>query len=292
MRGVSLPVEPVFSMLRDEFVVGWKDIITEKFVGESHGYTVEQTSVGTTNGAGPHNVHLFVISPDGVVLHALPGFWHPEDLARELKLAQSLWRVWQDGSLDLAAKQAAFRKAQLDAIATASKQTLARSGWQGFDAKNELKRHAKGVDRDTLRRDADGELVLGKDGKPRVKNVYQIVHERIAARPFVPFADFDVHAWCDYGRTYYDNNKKVDGAGTTFMTPKRVAAKEAKAAEEARRQRVLRERHLKRMLGEAHKRADQRERKAAREKRNAERKAREAAAKAAEKDKRKSVFYE
>ena len=73
---MSLPKEPVFSKLQSDFVVGWRNIIAADSVGESFGYTCDQPAVGTTNGAGPHNVQLFVLSPDLTVLHALPGFWH------------------------------------------------------------------------------------------------------------------------------------------------------------------------------------------------------------------------
>ena len=50
------------------------------------------------------------------------------------------------------------------------------------------------------------------------KTTDQIVHERMAARPFVKYADFDVAAFSDYGRPKYD--KKQDGCGgeVTGMT--------------------------------------------------------------------------
>ena len=86
---MSLPQEPTFSLLKDHFVVGWKNIDREDFVGSSHGYTCAQKAVGTTNGAGPRNTQMFVLSSDGVVLHCLPGFWHPEDLAHELRFART-----------------------------------------------------------------------------------------------------------------------------------------------------------------------------------------------------------
>ena len=74
----------MFPLLKSDFVVGWKNIQREDYVGASHGYTCEQPAVGTTNGAGPRNTQMFVLSPGGVVLHALPGFWHPDELAAEL----------------------------------------------------------------------------------------------------------------------------------------------------------------------------------------------------------------
>lgn len=210
-------------MLRDDFVVGWKNIIEEDYVGESYGYAADQTSVGTTNGAGAHNVQIFVLSPDAVVLHALPGFWHPEDLARELDLAKRLYDVWRDERLSLAAKKAKFTRMQLAAAKNQSITTLARSRWQGFDAREEQMRLAKGVARDTLARKSNGKLDKDRHGHPRMKPTIVVAHERMAARPFVPFARFDTARFADYGRIYYDNNRRVDGKGITFMTPRRLA---------------------------------------------------------------------
>lgn len=222
MRGVSLPNEPVFSLLKSDFVVGWKNIIKEKYVGESHGYKPDQTSVGTTNGAGPHNVQMFVLSPDGIVLHALPGFWHPEDLASELRFAQLLWGLWKDPRYTVEEKRTLYSVLQLAELQHQPKFTSVRSGWQGFDAKNEVKRLEKG-DRDTFVHGADGQVCKDAKGQPQIKTTNVVAHERLAARPFVPFEKFDVFEFADYGRTYYDNNKKVDGAGVTFMTPKKLA---------------------------------------------------------------------
>ena len=226
----------MFSQLKADWIVGWKNIITKKYVGDSHGYTCEQTAVGTTNGAGPQNVQLFMLAPDGTVLNCLPGFWHPEDLARELKLAQKLLTVWQDPSLSPAAKKLAFAELQRGELKRQPKETYARSAWQGFDAKNELKRIQKGVKRDTVKLDAEGKPLLNARGKPQMKTTNVVVKERMAARPFVPFAEFDTATFANYGRSYYDNNKKVDGAGTTFMTPKRVAKKEKRAKRKANKE--------------------------------------------------------
>ena len=178
----------MFSQLKSDWIVGWKNIITQKYVGESHGYTCEQTAVGTTNGAGPRNIQLFMLSPDGVVLHCMPGFWHPDDLARELKLGQRLLKVWQDSTHTLAEKKALFTKMQLAELASHSPETNARSRWQGFDAKNELKRTQKGIKRDTMVLDASGQPVLNRKGKPQMKGTDVLVHERMAQRAFLGFS--------------------------------------------------------------------------------------------------------
>jgi len=240
--------------------VGWKNIITESYVGDSHGYSCEQTSVGTTNGAGGRNVQLFMIAPDGVVVHALAGFWHPDDLLSELQFArETLLPLYLDPSLPPDVKEQEYANLHRLKVASHSQVTRLRSAWQGFDAKNEQKRFVELGERDTVLLDDAGQPVLDKKGQPKLKTLDVLVHERMAARPFVPFERFDVLGFADYGRTYYDNNKKVDGAGETFMTPKRVAKAEKKAERKRKKEAQRAARAAKREAKRAEKRARVRE---------------------------------
>lgn len=262
---MSLPQEPVFGELKKNWVVAWKNIIKEKYVGESNGYTAADSSIGTTNGAGPTNVQVLMLSPDGIVLHALPGFWHPEDLAREMAFAHELWALWKS-DLTRDAKDAKFAEMQIAAWKTHPTATTMRSRWQGFDAANERDRLACGIERDTVqgaaiqqpltvaqmaereakmrrmkavkqaKKEAKAAGKSTKGPKVRMKPLNQLVHERMSVRPFLPLESFDVAEFANYGRTYYDNNKKVDGKGSTLMTPKRVAKAEAKQARMAERE--------------------------------------------------------
>lgn len=221
-------------MLKSDFVLGWKNIIKEDYVGESHGYSKEQTAVGTTNGAGPTNTQMTILSPDGTVLHCLPGFWHPKDLAVELKFAKKLLKLWNDESKSDADKKKEFSKLQLDEVKNHSTEMTARSGWQGFDKSNEMKRAKQGP-RDTFVANPDS------NKKPVLKTINVLIHDRMATRPFLKWEDFDIGKFSDYGRPYYDNNKKVDGKGETFLTPgklkkakkkqDKIAAREAKKLE-------------------------------------------------------------
>ncbi len=206
-------------MLESDFVVGWQNIYKEPFVGSSHGYTVNQTSVGTTNGAGPHNVQMFVISPDRVVMHALPGFWHPEDLARELKLAKEIFKLWQEDRSP-EGKRDMFRRMQLAAVRRHPPETFARSRWQGFDSVRELNKLRSGNIPDTVFSDS---VTIPEDKRQRptsvMKPINVLVHERMAERPFVPFDEFDVKEFVDYGNLYYDLNIRVDGKGKDIPKP-------------------------------------------------------------------------
>ena len=80
-------------MLKNQFVCGYHNIANEHYAGASGKHQVDGNAVDTSNGAGPHNIQIFVLSADGIVLTCLPGYWHSQDLADELKLAQTLNQV-------------------------------------------------------------------------------------------------------------------------------------------------------------------------------------------------------
>ena len=205
-------------MLQRDFVLGWKNIAKEEYVGSSHGYSKRQTSVGTTNGAGPGNLQIFVLSPDLVVMHALPGFWHPEDLARELRFSKVLLRLWRDESRSREQKERMFERLQLAEINNHPKATFARSTWQGFDAQFERSRMKTGA-RDTVLITDAGKIKKDRFGMPAMKPLNVLVHERMARRPFIAFSDFDIASFVDYGRKFYDNNQGIDKRRKTFRPP-------------------------------------------------------------------------
>lgn len=204
-----------------------------------------------------------MLSPDGVVLHALPGFWHAEDLAVEMKLAMDLWNVWKNDELTREQKDALFATKQVEAWKNASKATTLRSRWQGFDKKNEEKRVAMGIERDTVegtpiqqplsveeQAKVDAKMASLKKTKKeakklKLKPINQLVHERMSVRPFMTYAEFDIAEFANYGRTYYDNNKKIDGEGSTLMTPRQVEKQERRAQRREMKMKKRRERRTK-----------------------------------------------
>ena len=232
-------------MLRSDFEVGWFDIRREDYVGYSSGYSYKaHCAVGTTNGAGGHNVQIFVLSSDKVVLHALPGFWAPEDLARELRFAKVLHRLWQDDSRTLAEKRDMNRRLQIRELRSHPAGMYARSAWQGFDALAESARHKQGARDTSLGVEAPAlpstvagvlrQLSMQRVGSAGtlMKPLNVLVHERMAARPFLAFDDFDTQEFVDYGRLYYDLNARhgrgIQFAGQAALKKKRkiVARKE------------------------------------------------------------------
>lgn len=213
-------------MLQQSWVVGWKNIVHEAFVGDSSGYGCHNLAVGTTNGAGGRNVQLLMLSADGVVVHALAGFWHPDDLARELKLALKLNEIWRDRALSPSEKQRQFVWRQRAAVRFAPPSTAVRSGWQSFDAWAERNRLGR-EPRDTFLTRPGGTIRKDKKGRGILKPHHVLVHDRMASRPFVPYSSFDVAAFADYGKRHYDNNRKAGERGVQFTTSKRLSRERA-----------------------------------------------------------------
>lgn len=209
MRGVTLPDPEVLAELKQNFVVGWQNIERNQYVGLSHGYCKEQTAVGTTNGAGGRNVQLVIMTADKVVLHVLPGFWHPEDLVAELRFARQLFGLWQDDKRTPAQKQSMFELLHRAFVERLSPATIARSDWQGFDRAAEAMRLQQGT-RDTCVTDSYGRPRKNEHGAPELKPICTLLHERMLAQPFRTQAQFDMDAFVDYGRAFYDNNEGLD----------------------------------------------------------------------------------
>jgi hypothetical protein len=198
---VTLPNEEVMQLLNERFVVGARNIERDAHVGMSHGYRPDQTAVGTTNGAGGRNVQLLVLAHDQTVVHALPGFWHAEDLLAELRLALELHRLHVDDSLPADQKRVMFATLHRAHLRRHGDAAARRGAWQDFDVGHELAR-AEREPRDTV--------TTGPNGHRTVKTIPQLVHERLLARPFLPLADFGMEEFVDYGRPWYDNNQGLD----------------------------------------------------------------------------------
>lgn len=223
---MTLPNEEVMEMLQDRFVLGSRNIEREGHVGLSHGYACDQTAVGTTNGAGGRNVQIVVLAPDDTVLHALPGFWHAEDLLAELRLALDVHRLYADEALQPAQRRTMFELLHRSHLRRYGEAATTRGDWQPFDRSFELARADKEV-RDTVR--------VGADGKRQLKSIPELVHERMLARPFRKLADFGMEAFVDYGRPYYDNNMGLDD-GRNFPRAAQANQKREREREKAERE--------------------------------------------------------
>lgn len=224
---MTLPNDDVINYLDNRFILAHHNIKKEEHVGMSHGYKPTQSAVGTTNGAGPRNVQFLILASDETVLHALPGFWHAEDLVNELQLAFEINRLYLDeGKTDEQKGQmyAMLHKTHLRRYGRAAKR---RGQWQGFDRWAEMNR-VQFEDRDTFRKTATGELEL--------KSVVDVIHDRMLDRRFKKLDEFDLEEFVDYGRAFYDNNRHEkgktfsDAAKATRKREAEMAKERAKAA--------------------------------------------------------------
>jgi hypothetical protein len=185
---VTLSDKRVQETLAKNFVCGWKNIKGEKFAGLSHDHPKDAKPAEVNNGSGFRNVQIFVTTPDGHVVHCLPGYWKPEVLLRELELAQTLAALWKDGSLSLKQKAERFTDAHLSHVKEHPDQVARQSALPHFDQSVEKVRKNP----DTTR--ASGE----------VKMADQIVHEKMAERPFMASTEFDTAAFTNVGQGFYD----------------------------------------------------------------------------------------
>lgn len=213
---MSLSREPITSTLQNGFACGVKDITGEPYAGRSGIHNTYGNAVHTSNGAGPHNIQLFVLAPDGTVLHCLPGYWNAEDLAYELRFAKELGAVWSDRSLSRTQKDDAFRKMHLAHVTEHNYAMVRRSRMQGFDQEYEAKNRLNQSDTIKNPRAITAAYEAGENHAPEsaFKTTDQIMHERMAKRPFVPYDRFDVAAFSDYGRPFYDKNEDERDAHT------------------------------------------------------------------------------
>ena len=206
---MSLSNDPAFSRLQSRFVCGYQDITGFDYAGRSGIHDVGGNAIRTTNGAGPHNVQLFVLAPDGTVLTCLPGYWDSQDLVRELDLAEQLYTLWKDPALSRAEKDRQFTEAQLAHVATHPFGMTRRSRMQGFDQKFEARRRLDTsdaiVDRDAVAAAGSGAGMRGLQSAFKTTDV--LMHERMSRRPFVNYRDFDTAAYVDYGRPKYDKRE-------------------------------------------------------------------------------------
>lgn len=249
---MSLSSEPALSILKKHFICGVRDISEESYAGVSGVHTTNGQAIDTTNGAGPHNLQLFILSPDGIVLTCLPGYWHSQDLVREMNLAQDLYKVWQDPTLNRFQKNNIFTQMHLSHINQHPQAMVRRSRMQGFDQKYEANHRLYESDTISNPQLIESSYTTGMDlPKAAFKTTDVIMHQRMAKRPFVPFNQFDIAAYVDYGRPKYDKHedernpytgKRMDNSNSGNSSlingngQDKTARKQARQLKRARRQ--------------------------------------------------------
>ena len=208
----------------------------EPYAGNSGTHKPNGNAVDTTNGAGPHNIQMFIMNPDGTVVHCLPGFWNAQDLVTELQLGRKLNDLYNNHELtaDLKAKQ--FARLQEEHIRFHPAEMTERSKLQGFDAKHEAMKPGSDFVKDKS-------MLAGEWGAhcmQGLKTTDVVMHERMAKRPFMSYSSFDVAQFANYGTETYDkhedaldeNGQHIAAEGPMKFEP----IKNPKSLEQARRE--------------------------------------------------------
>lgn len=211
---MSLSQDPIFPVLQKYVVCGYHDITGEPWAGMSGRHDRNGQAVPTTNGAGPHNIQMFLLSPDGVVLTCLPGYWAPQDLLTEVRFAAQLDQVWKNNSLSRSQKEQVFKQMHMAHAQEHPRGMVARSHLQGFDALYEAEKPNSDFIKDPKYMAANASGSWGSTGETAkhppmsaFKTTDVVMHERMAKRPFEAFSHFDVAQYSDYGKWKYDKEE-------------------------------------------------------------------------------------
>jgi len=174
-------------------VCGWTNIEHEPYAGKSNRHHPGDACKTINNGAGARNVQTFFLTPDGRVLNCLPGFWSPVDWLAEATLAYDLAAVLGNRAISTAERNEKFLAAHLARITDARPGIEQESQLQPFDKPVETSKQGSDFAR------APGLAVHHGDAK----SVYQVFHERMAERPYLPFERFDIAKYVDMGGEHY-----------------------------------------------------------------------------------------
>lgn len=222
MRAVSLSEEPAFSILKDELVCGYRDISKEPWAGYSGKHEVGGNAINTSNGAGPHNLQTFIMASDGTVLTCLPGYWAPQDLVYEIDFASRLNDIYANPKYGPAQRRLMFRSMHLAHIKEHPHDMSKRSHMQHFDQNYEAEHRLRTTD--TIKESVKATLGDGSNvPSDAFKTTDILMHERMAKRPFLAYAEFDTARYSDYGRPQYDKNE--DQRDTSGLVDKGARSK-------------------------------------------------------------------
>lgn len=193
---MTLSDKKVTTLLKNSFECGWTDITGKAtYAGTSGTHKPTFRAVSTTNCAGHHNVQMFFMTPSGRVVHCLPGYWNPKAFLKEAKLALALGKILDDPKLSIVEKNKRFLNQHLSHALEHDAKTRENSGLQGFD------RSRMSTDKSGFKREKKGFL-----SEFRLKTTDQVVHERMAERPFLTFKAFDTAAFVNMGVKSFDSH--------------------------------------------------------------------------------------
>ncbi len=191
MRAVTLSNHQVQRELQKNFICAWENIKGKRsYAGSSNSHMPTNGAIEVSNCSGHHNVQMVFMTSDGRVLHCLPGYWKPRDFLTELDLALALGKLYYKKELSVVKRNEEFLNLHLRHSIAHTEGLRTASYHQPFDKQNLEKREQSDFHR------KEG-FVLG------LKTPDQVLHERLAERPYLPFEAFDIEKFVDMGLKQY-----------------------------------------------------------------------------------------
>lgn len=198
---MTLSHEEVQKRLNQSFVSGWTNIKGETaYAGNSNTHLPTYPAIEVSNCAGHHNVQMFFMTSEGRVLHCLPGYWNPRHFMEEMELAVSLGSLYYRRDLSAAERNQKYLDLHLNHALDHSEALRRASYHQGFDRMDLEKRQESDFHR------KEGFIAVG------LKTPDQVLHERLAERPYAPFESLDVKHVIDMGLKRYSYDYGLPGA--------------------------------------------------------------------------------
>jgi hypothetical protein len=136
------------------------------------------------------------------VLHCLPGFWDAKDFLEQVQFAVRLATVYYSKELTNAQRNEKFLDMHLQKAYGHSYALTNGSQLQGFDV-DHVKKHTDDFVRG---------VACGKGFTVGIKRADQVLHERMAERPFLAFEKFDTAAFINMGIKRYKYDFGLPGS--------------------------------------------------------------------------------
>ncbi len=179
------------NLLTANFVTAFKNIDgKERYAGRSNKHQPSMAAQKVWNCTAAKNIQMFILTEDGKILHCLPGFWDVKPFLEEVQFAMKLNKIYKS-KMSIADRNEKFLDAHLTHALQHDAETVGASKHQGFDAKHLQKTGNKDFQRKS-----------GFKGSG-LKRSDQVMHERMAQRPFVSFEQFNVAEYVEMGRRVY-----------------------------------------------------------------------------------------
>jgi len=191
---VTLPNKNVMPLLRNNFVMAFKNIDGKtRYAGKSNKHMPTMAAQKIYNCTAAKNIQMFILTEDGKIVHCLPGFWDVKPFIAEVQFAMKLNKIYKS-KMSIADRNEKFLDAHLTHALHHDAKTIGASKHQGFDKKY-------------LERTGNKDFQRAKGFQSKgLKRSDQVMHERMAERPFLAFEKFNVAKFVEMGRRVYRYN--------------------------------------------------------------------------------------